>query len=248
MRAEAAARRSYAGRPARLADLLLDLLPVIDGLAGHEPGHAMRTCYVAMRLAEAMGIADRDRGALFYAALLHDAGSIADGESSGGRPAMMRRLMPISRGTDEEQRAAEHQRVRRGAQFAARAGFGPEVAVTTLALNERWDGRGQPMGLAGEAIPLFARIVALAECVDLTANDEGGPAVLATLHGRSGTWYDPEIASVLVTLCANGLLRDLKVEEMRSAVPALEPTWLMRMVDEEDAERIQGALSLAGSG
>ena len=248
MRAEATARQSYAGRPARLADLLLELLPAVDSLAGHEPGHAMRTCYLAMRLAEAMSIADRDRGALFYAALLHDAGSIADANHSSGRPAMMRRLMPLPRGTDEEERAAEHGRVRRGAQLATRAGFGPEVAVTILALHERWDGRGQPMGLAGEAIPLFARIVALAECVEEVAAAEGGPAALTALHGRSGSWYDPEIASVLITLCANGLLRDLEIEDMRSAVRDLEPDWLARMVDAQDAERIEGALALTRGG
>ena len=94
MRAEATARQAYRGpgeqadpgHAARMADLLLELAPTLDGLAGHEAGHAVRTCFLAMRLAEAMSISDRDRLALFYASLLHDAGSVADADPSTGPP------------------------------------------------------------------------------------------------------------------------------------------------------------------
>jgi HD-GYP domain-containing protein (c-di-GMP phosphodiesterase class II) len=138
-------------------------------------------------------------------------------------------------------------RVRRGAQFATRAGFGPEVAVTILALHERWDGRGLPMGLTGEAIPLFARIVALADAVDLVVGDEGKQAGVTTIHARSGTWYDPEIASVLIALCSNGLLRELDADDLAAATRELEPSWLVRLADDEDAERVENALTLAGA-
>jgi HD-GYP domain-containing protein (c-di-GMP phosphodiesterase class II) len=230
-----------------MADLLLEVTPTLDGLAGHSEGHALRTCYVAMRVAEAMSIGDRDRLGLFYAALLHDAGSLATADPSSGRPPMMRRLMPLPRGTEDEGRAAEHLRVRRGAQFATRAGFGPEVAVTILALHERWDGRGLPMGLTGEAIPLFARIVAIADCLELVVSSEGKQAAVTTIHARSGTWYDPQIASVLVALCSNGLLRELEADDLSSATRELEPSWLARLADDEDVDRIQNALTLAGA-
>ena len=246
MRAEATARDAYRGHQLRVAGLLLELTPTLDGLAGQAAGHAARTCFLAMRLAEAMSIGDRDRFGLFYAALLHDAGSASDIDPSSGRPAMMRRLMPLPRGTEDERRAAEHLRVRRGAQFATRAGFGPEVAVTVMALHERWDGHGLPMGLSGEAIPLFARIVALADGLDLAAGREGGKAAITTIHARSGSWYDPEIAAVLLALCANGLLRDVEADDLATAVLDLEPSWLIRLADAEDADRIRDALSMAG--
>lgn len=247
MRAEATARNTYPRHATRVADLLLELTPTLDALAGHEPGHAVRTCYVAMRLAEAMSIADRDRLGLFYAALMHDAGSVSDADPSSARPAMMRRLMPVARGSDEERRAAEHLRVRRGAQFATRAGFGPEVAVTVMALHERWDGRGLPMGLTAEAIPLFARIVALADGLDIAAGENGAQAAITTIHSRSGTWYDPEIASVLLALCANGLVRELEADDLAAALRDLEPSWLARMADADDAERIRNALTISGA-
>jgi HD-GYP domain-containing protein (c-di-GMP phosphodiesterase class II) len=247
MRAEATARNAYPRHATRVADLLLEMTPMLDELAGHEPGHAVRTCYLAMRLAEAMSISDRDRLGLFYAALMHDAGSVSDADPSSARPAMMRRLMPAARGTDEERRAAEHLRVRRGAQFATRAGFGPEVAVTVMALRERWDGRGLPMSLAGEAIPLFARIVALADGLEVAVTEQGAQAATTTIHARSGTWYDPQIASVLLALCANGLLRELEARDLATTVRDLEPSWLARMADGDDAERIHNALMLSGA-
>jgi HD-GYP domain-containing protein (c-di-GMP phosphodiesterase class II) len=246
MRAEATARSAYPRHAIRVADLVLELAPSLDQLAGHEPGHAARTCFLAMRLAEAMSIADRDRLGLYYAALLHDAGSVSDADPESARPAMMRRLMPTARGSDDERRAVEHLRVRRGAQFATRAGFGPEVAVTVMALHERWDGRGLPMGLTAEAIPLFARIVALADGLEIAVGESGAQAAVTTIHTRSGTWYDPQIASVLLALCANGLLRELEADDLESVVRELEPNWLARMADVEDAERIRNALVSAG--
>jgi len=242
MRAEATARNAYPRHATRVADVLLEMTPALDELAGHESGHAVRTCFLAMRLAEAMSIGDRDRLGLFYAALMHDAGSVSDADPSTARPAMMRRLMPVARGTDDERRAAEHLRVRRGAQFATRAGFGPEVAVTVMALHERWDGRGLPMGLIGEAIPLFARIVAGVDGLDIAIGEEGAQAATTTIHSRSGTWYDPGIASVLLALCANGLLREVEADDLAAVVRDLEPNWLARMADADDAERMRNAL------
>jgi response regulator RpfG family c-di-GMP phosphodiesterase len=247
MRAEATARNAYPRHSTRVADLLLEITPTLDELAGQAPGHGVRTCYLAMRLAETMGISDRDRLGLFYAALMHDAGSVSDADPGAARPAMMRRLMPVARGTDDERRAAEHLRVRRGAQFATRAGFGPEVAVTVMSLHEHWDGRGLPMGLTAEAIPLFARIVALADGLDTAVTDEGAVSALTTIHARSGSWYDLEIASVLLALCANGILAELEADDLESATRDLEPNWLARVVDLGDADRIRNALALSGA-
>lgn len=63
----------------RTAPLLAALSLLLDMAEGHTPGHAVRTCFVAMRLAAAMELPERERADLFYAALLKDAG----GSSSG---------------------------------------------------------------------------------------------------------------------------------------------------------------------
>lgn len=70
---------------------------------------------------------------------------------------------------------------------------------------------------------------------------------MTTIHARSGTWYDPQIASVLLALCANGLLRELEANDLDSVVRDLEPNWLARLADVEEASRIRNALALSGA-
>jgi HD-GYP domain-containing protein (c-di-GMP phosphodiesterase class II) len=225
----------------RTADLAISLSRSLDAAAGRSAGHGVRTCFLAMRLAEALEMPDRERASLFYAALLHDAGEVA-ALPGHERLIALRRLMP-QRGTRELRRAAEHGRVRRGAQLVMRAGFGPQVAVTIMSLRERWDGRGLPLALAGEAIPLFARIVAVAEGLDHVAVDAGPRGAETTLHARSGAEYDPELVGVMLALCGGGLLEEWTEDGLGDTVRDLEPSWLVRMADEDDAIRIGEALT-----
>ncbi len=213
----------------------------LDAAVGASGGHALRTCLLAMRLAEALGIGDRDRSSLLYAALLHEAGS-EPAVSGKGRPAM-RRLIVVSRGSDDERRALQHARARRGAQIALRAGFGPDVAVTIMALHEHWDGRGLPIGLAGPAIPLFARLVAVCHDLDRLTQERGARHAEEAIHARSGSWYEPELVGVLLALCGNGLMHELADADLAGRVAELEPSWLERRSDRDDAKRIRAALA-----
>lgn len=235
MRAQAVAQQSV-----RTVDLVATLSAALDAAVGASSGHAMRTCFLAMRLAEALGIGDRDRSALLYASLFHEAGS----EHAAGttrRPAM-RRLVVVSRGSEDEVRADERARARRGAQVALRAGVGPEVAVTVMALHEHWDGRGLPIGLAGPAIPLLARLVAVCDDLDRLTEECGARHAEEAIHARAGSWYDPELVGVLLAMCSNGLMRELADDDLAGRVADLEPSWLVRRSDGDEARRIRGAL------
>ncbi len=238
MRAQAVARQSV-----RTADLMAPLSAALDAAIGIPSGHALRTSLLAMRLAEALGIGDRDRSALFYAALLHEAGSQPTAE--GRERIATRRLVVLSRGSEDERRAEEHARARRGARIALQAGFGPEVAVTIMALHEHWDGKGLPIGLAGPAIPLFARLVAVCHDLERLIQQRGAQHAEEAIHARAGSWYDPELVGVLLALCSTGLLPELSDEDLADRVADLEPSWLERRSDAGDEMRIRGAL---GSG
>jgi len=241
MRAQAPARHTV-----RAVELLSKLSVALDAAAGAPPQHAQRTAVLSLRVAEAMGIGDRDRSSLLYAALLHEAGS-PPAASSTGRAAIQR-LVVLGRGSDEERRAQAHARARHGAQLALRAGFGPEVAVTVMALREHWDGRGLPIGLARSAIPLFARVVAPAHDLDRLIHDRGAGHAQEAIHSRAGTWYDPEIVGVLLALCANGLLSELEPDELARHVGELEPSWLIRRIDRDETRRMRAAVGRSRPG
>jgi HD-GYP domain-containing protein (c-di-GMP phosphodiesterase class II) len=86
-------------------------------------------------------------------------------------------------------------RCERGADIVTRLGFSPQVAAALGALDEHWDGHGYPRGLRGPEIPLLARIMALAQTLEVFAALEGPPAALDVAHERGGRWFDPTLVS-----------------------------------------------------
>jgi len=77
-----------------------------------------------------------------------------------------------------------------------------EIAEYVLAHHERWDGGGYPRGLAGEAIPLQARIIAIADAYDAMTSDRTyrramtREAALREIVSCGGTQFDPRLTEV----------------------------------------------------
>jgi HD-GYP domain-containing protein (c-di-GMP phosphodiesterase class II) len=243
MPAQASVQSAGARNLVRTADLVAELSLDIDATGGSASGHALRTCFLAMRAAEALGIADRERSALFYAALLHDAGDDRGDDGDGGSPPP-RRLIPLARRTHDQRLAAMRARTRRGAARVLNAGFGPDVALPILALHERWDGGGLPFGLAGDAIPLSARLVTLCHDLDRLVSERDGRYAQETILSRSGSWYDPQLADLLLMLCSHGLLREAADARVRLRVRELEPSWMIRRTEADDGAAMRAELGL----
>jgi HD-GYP domain-containing protein (c-di-GMP phosphodiesterase class II) len=96
-----------------------------------------------------------------------------------------------------------------GARVVRRVeGYGP-VADIVLSHHERWDGAGYPRGLAGEEIPLTARLIAAADAYDvLTARDSYRHPVRAEeavseLRRGAGSQFDPEVVEALATVLSD---------------------------------------------
>ena len=85
----------------------------------------------------------------------------------------------------------------RGAEIALLLGLEPETAEGIRALDEHWDGNGQPLGLRGEEIPLLARIVCLAQTAEIFHGEGGPDAACAIAARRSGEWFDPALVQAL---------------------------------------------------
>jgi putative nucleotidyltransferase with HDIG domain len=88
-------------------------------------------------------------------------------------------------------------RCHRGAEIARKLGFSEATAEAIRALDEHWDGRGQPLGLRGDEIPLAARIVCLAQTVDVFQAARGVKTAYRVATQRSGQWFDPTLVDAL---------------------------------------------------
>jgi putative nucleotidyltransferase with HDIG domain len=97
----------------------------------------------------------------------------------------------------EVTRSLMRARCDRGAEIALLVGLGTETAEAIRALDEHWDGRGQPRGLRGEEIPLPARILCLAQTAEIFHADGGVAAAWEVARKRSGGWFDPDLVDAL---------------------------------------------------
>ncbi len=88
----------------------------------------------------------------------------------------------------------------RGASIISKLGMGAFAADAVRSLDEHWDGSGFPDSIKGEQIPLLSRICAVAQHLDIFSAGRGTENAIATLEERSGTWFDPEMVRIAVSL------------------------------------------------
>ena len=155
--------------------------------------HLQRVRTYAVEVARELSLAEAQIEALRAAALLHDIGKLAVPEQIINKPG---KLTP-----EEFEKMKVHPLV--GAEILDRVAFPYPVAPIVRAHHERWDGTGYPEGLAGEGIPIGARILAAVDCLDaLASHRQYRPALplseaMAKVKEKSGTWFDPKIVTIL---------------------------------------------------
>ena len=165
----------------------------------HEPGeraHADRVAVYAVAVGERMGLPDGDLLTLRRAAQLHDVGKMAVSQ------AVLRKL---GRLTDEELAALKRHAeaaVEMLADFGELAGAVPMIRSH----HERWDGTGYPKGLAGEGIPMGARILGAAEAFDVMRTGTlwqeplSREAAVAEMRRCAGSQFDPAVVEALAAV------------------------------------------------
>ena len=265
----------------RLSDVLAALSYALDITEGQPEGHAVRTCLIGMRLADTIGYAASERGALFYALLLKDLGCSSNAarlctlfgaddralkrqhkltdwsatlpslgyalrHTVPEAPAWIRaaRVAALATGGRGSGRQMVRTRCDRGADIAAMLGFTDTTREAIRTLDEHWDGRGLPEGLAGEAIPLAGRIVGLSQTVEVFASAYGVEAAVGVALERRGGWFDPALVDGLRTLRRDGeFWAAVLGPSPRTHLAALEPAEDVRLVDEATLDRIAEAFA-----
>lgn len=154
-------KRLYHRMQRTILQCLLGLANALEARDPYTHGHSQRVARLAHRLALAVGLSGAPARVIAQAGLLHDIGKIGIPES------VLRKPGPLTDGEWVVMRS--HPVV--GAQIVAPLEFFSEGAVVIRHHHERIDGSGYPDGLRADAIPLGARIVAVADVYDALTSD-----------------------------------------------------------------------------
>lgn len=177
-------------------DTVRALTSAIDASDPYTRGHSERVTYYSVAMARTMRLSERRIQALEYAGFLHDMGKI------GINHDILRK--PGSLTEDEWQAMREHPAI--GARIVSDLDFLKGAREVVLYHHERYDGKGYPEGLAGEQIPLEARITKVADAFDAMMSDRPYRAALGLdkaineLERGKGTEFDPAAVEAFVEL------------------------------------------------
>lgn len=216
-------------------------------------GHAVRTCLIAMRIGERLGLTEAERTDLYFASLLKDAGCSANsvrihaafGDDHGAKravklidwtkkldvvlfglkcvhpdkalPQRIQKMLQTLGDKDASMTAMTGTRCDRGAQIAVQLGFGVPVAEAVRNLDEHWDGFGAPLGLRGDSIPLLARILCLAQTLDVLMLAGDVRSAFRTIRKRSRRWFDPAVVAAASSLEDDGAFWASLDDDVRGA-------------------------------
>ncbi len=205
--------RALRDQESAYSQTLWSLVAALDAREHETSDHSQRVVRYTLAIARRLSFPERDLPALGRGALLHDIGKIGIPDAILLKPARLTE--------------AEWKEMRRHPQI----GFdilksieflGPSAEVV-LCHQERFDGRGYPRGLAGDAIPLAARIFAIADTFDAMTTDrpyrKGLPADVARaeIARWAGTQFDPRCAEAFLSM------RQEEIDELarRTEVPPI---------------------------
>jgi putative two-component system response regulator len=184
----------FAPAPAVEPEHTLPFFEVLaDAIESQDPfmrGHARRTAFYATLLADRLCLSETDKRQVRLAAFLHDIGKI------GVPSALLSHTGPLA--VKDRNAIERHPEV--GARLIAPLGVSPGLVAAVRHHHERWDGTGYPDHLAGESIPLTARIVQIADAFDAmtggTRPDRPGRSraeAVRELSQCAGTQFDPTL-------------------------------------------------------
>jgi hypothetical protein len=172
-----------------LASVVRAMTSAIDAKDPYTCGHSDRVARVSVRLAQELGCQQDVLHTLYMSGLLHDIGKIGIDDAVLRKPGKL---------TDEE---FEHIKQHPELGYRILADIKPLANVLPAVLHhhEQWDGRGYPFKLAGDQIPLIARIVAVADAFDAMTSDRPyRPGMLVEkvdeiFKSGAGQQWDPEV-------------------------------------------------------
>lgn len=177
-------------------DAVAALIKAIEAKDKYTRGHSQRVTEYSLAIAKILALSKEEMKVIKFCGLMHDIGKIGIGDSILHNPS---KLSP------EEYEIIKAHSVM-GEEIIQPVGFLKKGLPLIRHHHERYDGRGYPDGLQGKAIPLMARILAVADSFDAMTSDRPYRKALSLeksireLKKESGTQFDPEIVKAFLTL------------------------------------------------
>jgi putative nucleotidyltransferase with HDIG domain len=189
-------RETYKQERARSRELVRALSNAVEARDAYTSKHAERVTAYALELSRALGTPLADTPEIEFGFLLHDIGKVAVPDAVLWKPGPL---------TDKERALiAQHPLI--GADIVRGIEFLGPAAEVVRSHHERWDGHGYPDGLAGEEIPLAARVFAVADVLDALTTERPYrhplplDAARETIVAESGTQFDPRVVDAFVAI------------------------------------------------
>lgn len=241
----------------------------LDITEGQSVGHTVRSTIIGMRIAAELDLSAFDRVALYGALLLKDSGSSGHSrvtevvDEHGERPRRIslspaHALTALKSVRSESLRAMTSlfrrsgrgvmhgmlTRAERGESIALRIGFSTATADAIRHIDEHWDGTGLPDGKIGHEIPLFSRIILVAQTLDAFNTQRGLAAAMRMARERSGTWFDPQLVRIARSFREDvSWWEALQSPDATAMAVAVEPQQHTRFVDERGLDEVAGAFA-----
>ncbi len=180
-----------------LLNLVKSMVSAIEAKDSYTRGHSERVNIICVMIAKTMGFSDGDVENTSWAAILHDVGKIGIPENVLTKPGRL----------TEEEYAVIMTHPRRGYEILEPIVQLKDALPGVLYHQERYDGRGYPEGLKGEEIPLYARIIAIADMYDAITSSRAYRERSSHVHAMkeiervSGSQLDPMIVEIFKKVC-----------------------------------------------
>lgn len=172
----------------------------IDTKDKYTKGHSARVSYYSMKIAEKLGMSEEEIRDIGYIGLMHDCGKLAIPDAILNKPGKL---------TEEEFDVMRSHTSNGGAILKDFTAI-PGIKDGAIYHHERYDGSGYMEGLAGNDIPLVARIICVADALDAMNSDRcyrthlSKNVILSELENNKSTQFDPDIAQIAIDMIKDG--------------------------------------------
>jgi putative two-component system response regulator len=177
-------------------ETVMALAKTIDAKDAYTRGHSQRVGRYSRHIAYKLGWTEEEQQKLYFMGLLHDIGKIGVPEAIINKP---------DRLTEEEyNRIKEHTVI--GSEILELVAEFPELTIGARSHHERFDGKGYPDGKKGTEIPIYARIIAVADAYDAMTSKRSYRDILpqnvvrAEIAKGRNSQFDPEFADVMLQI------------------------------------------------